>query len=233
MRNAHRRWRRLPVAVGALVAILAAVTIGKSHTPPTGLARTQVLVNTRQSELAAAAPVGADSLWWRASLLGMLLGTQQERNQIARTIGVPADEIGASNAQLANPMVPAALPVAASEAAAVSLPYVLTVYTDNVLPIVSIAASAPDRAQAVRLAQAAVQQLEAGAPTHDTPELQGLSVTEVDPIKGSDVVVSSGGHTKMVTVAVVVFGLWWAGILAIRRFKTRRSRAASAAVAAG
>lgn len=187
-----------------------------------------MLIDTRQSEIAAAAPRGADTLWWRASLLAMLLATQQERNQIARTIGVPADQVASGDVELGSPIVQAALPVAASQAATTTaVPYVLTVSTDNLLPIVRLEASAPDRTGAIRLAQAAVQELQAGASTQDTPMLQGLSIKVANPVQARDVVVSSG-HTKMAAVGLVVFGVWWLGVVAARGLIARRRRRSGA-----
>jgi hypothetical protein len=210
---------------------MAAVAIGQSQPAPTGVARADVLIDTQQSELAAEAPVGAETLWWRASLLGMLLGTQQERSQIARTLGVPVDEVGASDVQLGNPIVPAALPVAASQAAStLSMPYVLKVNTDNVLPVISLEADAPNRTQAARLAQAAVQELRAGTPEHDTRQLQGLNVTEINPVKTRDLTAKSS-RSQTLVVAVIVFGLWWTGVILVRRVRTRGGRRASASAA--
>lgn len=231
MRRSRSVWRRrLPLAGGALVAILAAMTVGRSHAPPIGVATTDVLIDTPQSQVAAAAPRGMDSLWWRATLLGMRLGTQSEQQQIARATGVPAGDVGVSDVELSMPVVPAALPVAALQSSAVNAPYLVTVYTNDVLPVVSIQATAPDRAGAIRLAQAAVQQLKAGVSARYTPQVQGLSIKQVNPVKARDAVPSSG-HTKTIAVALVVFCLWWLGLVAGRRLRARRRRRRDAAPA--
>lgn len=222
--------RRLPLVAGALVAIMAGVTLGASQAPPIGVATTNVLIDTPQSEVAAAAPRGMDSLWWRATLLGMLLGTKSEQQQMARAIGVSADDVGVSDVELATPIVLSALPVAATQSATVNAPYLVTVYTDHVLPVVSIQATAPDRAGASRLAEAAVQQLKAGVSARYTSQIQGLSVKQVSPVKVRDVVISSG-HTKMIAVALVVFCLWWLGLVAGRRLTARHRRRRDAAPA--
>ena len=151
---------------------------------------------------------------------------------MARAIGVPVDEVGSSDVELGNPLVPAALPVAASQAAStLTLPYVLTVQTDNVLPIISLEARAPDRKRAARLAQAAIQELQAGIAQHDVSQLKGLRIKEVNPIKTRDLTAKSS-RTRTLAVAVVVFGLWWAGVALERRLRGRGGGRASAPVAA-
>ena len=162
--------RRILVGVGAILAVAVGFAVGGSPVPPSGLAKADVIVDTPQSALAAAAPRGFDTFYWRATLLAMLLGTDPARQQIARVTGVPEDQIAVTDLELTAPTVPAALPVAAVQAATTTAePYVLTVSTNDVLPVVSIQAAAPDRAGAARLAAAAVSALQTGAPPRDTP----------------------------------------------------------------
>lgn len=204
--------RRIGLGIGVIVAVAAAVAFGRSPVPPSGIANTRVLIDTSRSELLANAPRGLDSLYWRATLLAMRVGTDQARQQMAREIHISADQIAVTDLELTAPANPASLPVAATQAAtATPEQYVLQVYTDDVLPIVSIDTSAPDRAGAARLAQAAVHALQAGAPPRNTSLLQGLSVQQVSPIDAREIP-GGPGHIKMAAIAVVVFGLWCLGL---------------------
>ena len=205
----RRLWRcRIQLAVGALVALAVAVALGGSPVAPSGLAATRILVDTPRSALIATASSGSSTLYWRATLLGMLLGTDSAREQLAREMYVPSSHIAVIDQQLTTPSNPASLPVAAIQAAsAPAEPYVLTVATSNVLPIVAMQASAPDQKGAARLAQAAVRVLQAGASPHDTPQLQGLRITEIDPVRSIQLP-GGAGRTKMFLTAFVVFVLW-------------------------
>jgi hypothetical protein len=216
--------RRIRLGVGAVVAIAVAVALGGSPVPPSGLAKTRVLIDTPRSELLTNAPRGMDTLYWRATLMAMLLGTEPARQQMARETHVSPDQLAVTDLELTAPANPAALPVAAIQAATVTPePYVLRVYTDDVLPIVSIETAAPDRAGAARLAQAAVHALQAGAAPRDTQERQGLSVQQVSPIDAGEIP-GGPGRTKMAAVAVVVFGLWCLGLKLWPRGRPRSGR---------
>jgi hypothetical protein len=200
--------RRIRVGIGAVLALAVAVAVGRSPVPASGLAKTRVVVDTPRSQLVTGAPRGADTLYWRATLLAMRLGTDAARQQLARETQVPADKIAVTDVELTAPSVPASLPTAAVQAATVTPePYVLTVDTNDVLPIVSIETTAPDRVGATRLAEAAVHALQAGASPGDTAAAQGLSIQQVSPIVAR-VIPGGPGRMKMALVAVVVFGLW-------------------------
>ena len=114
--------------------------------------------------------------------------------------------------ELTFPIIPASLPRAAVKAAYSSTrPFALNLHTDDIVPIISITADAPDRASAVRLAEAAVETLEAYTSVTANAELLGLEVRTVTPI---DSVAIPGGQSrkKMAAVFVAVFGMWIAGL---------------------
>ena len=70
-------------------------------------------------------------------------GTPSDR---ALELGITPSLIAVSDLELTAPAAPASLPTAAIQSATMMLePYVLTVHTDDVLPIVWIQATAPDR----------------------------------------------------------------------------------------
>ena len=204
--------RRILVGIGAVVAVVVAVAMGHGATPASGLAKTGVVVDTTASQLVTEAPTNASTLPWRATVLGMLLGTPDERAQMAREIGIPVDQLAVVDTELVAPTIPASLPRAAAEAAAgTTEPYVLTVHTDDSLPIVWIEAAGPAPGAAARLADAAVHALQAGAPTHNTPELQGLNI---HPVGATHVRAIPGGpgKKKLLALAMIVFMLWIVGL---------------------
>jgi hypothetical protein len=209
-------WRRRRlVAVGAIVAIAIAVLMGGSATPPSAGASTRVTLDTPQSQLVTDAPLGSDSLPWRATLLATLLGTDTARERIAGEVGIETGQLALIELELMAPPVPASLPRAAIEAAGViTEPYVLAVHTDDVLPVVAIETSAPDRAGATALAQAAVHALQAGASPRDTEAVQGLRIARMTDID-VEVVPGSSGRTKTAGIAIVLFALWCAGLALI------------------
>jgi hypothetical protein len=204
--------RRIVVIVGAVLAIAVALALGASPTPAGGIAKTRVVVDTPRSQLVYDAPHGVDTLYWRATLLAMELGTDAARQQMAAEMHVPASQIATTELELTAPSTPASLPNAAVQAASVtSAPYVVKVNTDDVLPVISIDTSAPDRAGAARLAQAAVHALQTGTPSTDSAEVQGLSVEQVSPIVPREIAGQSG-RTKMAAIGVLLFGMWCLGV---------------------
>ena len=204
--------RRLLVLLGAFLAAGAAYALGASPTPSRGFASTRVLVDTSRSQLVADDPVFAETLAWRATLAAQTLGTEDNRRSIAAAAGIPPTSLEVTDLELTFPIIPASLPRAAVQAAYSSTrPFALNLHTDDVVPIISITADAPDRASAVRLAEAAVETLEAYTSVTANEELLGLEVRTVTPI---DSVAIPGGQSrkKMAAVFVAVFGMWIAGL---------------------
>jgi hypothetical protein len=205
--------RRILVALGGLLAVAVAVTLAHPAAP-SGWAKTRVALDTPKSQLVTDAPAGADGLPWRATLLATLLGADPARDQIAREARIPTDRLAVIDLELTAPPVPASLPRAATTAAAVATePYVLTVHTDDVLPVVSIETTAPDRAGAVRLAGAAVHALQAGASPRSTRELQAFTVERIAAMESVEI--PGGGRMKMAAMAIFLFGLWCASLILI------------------
>lgn len=201
----RRRWRR--IAAGTVVGILVAMAIGTSHTPSLGYAKVQVIIDTPRSALVDAAPGGIDTLYWRASVLGLTLGTNRARGQMARAIGVPVDQLAVTNNNLAEPSIPAALPVAATQAATNATDSSLAVTTDGILPVVGVEATAPTPARAGRLALAAVHLLQAGSSPQSTAAAQRLNIRPAGPIQTRVVPGATSGKRTAEAVIGVLF-LW-------------------------
>jgi hypothetical protein len=219
-------WRqRLLVALGLALALAVALSLGAATTSR-GVAQSRLVLDTPTSQLIAPDPPGADTLPWRASLMAHLLRSDDLRRQIAAKAGVPPWQLAVIDPALREPEVAASLPTGAAEAAAVTgAPYAVTVeITDEVLPIITILAEAPDRRRAVSLDRAAAEVLTSLAPPPDAPRaIQGFVVEDVGPARSKTLETVS--YVKPVGAAVVVFGLWCIGLLlTVRLVRPRRPR---------
>jgi hypothetical protein len=126
-------WRRRLALLGGVVAALA-VLVGLGGTKPmtttAAEAWTRVAIDTHDSQLVAAAPAGADTLAWRATLIAHLMATQSLTQQIASRLGVKSDRVTVVDPTLTQPLVGTDLAAAAAKAATADVltPYVLNVY---------------------------------------------------------------------------------------------------------
>jgi hypothetical protein len=234
LRVASVLWRRrIALALGLLA--VAGLWIAKGATPPAsaGAAFTRVALDTPKSQLVDSAPAGAATLAWRASLLAHLVATDAVKRQVAARLRVPAQRLAVVDPTLAVPAVPASLPRAVADAAAVTgAPYVLSVYlADGSLPIVSIDAAAPDRGAAIRLARAAAGVLESESTSPRAPRMQQFVVQSIAPIHARTLQ-AGGGRMKTAAAAALLLGLWCAAVVCgpalVRRAPRPRRRVAAA-----
>lgn len=213
-------WRRRLVLVGALVASIAAfVALGGSRSSgaTSAIAWTQVTLDTPHSQLAAAAPAGADTLSWRASLLTHLMATDASTRELASRLGVTQNELGVVDLRLSVPLVQTSMAVASSEAGFLAAtPYSADVFLpDPTLPVISIEATAPQSSSAQRLAKAAVAILNLQAspggrfsssiPTDADPRrrtLQPFGIARVAPVQ---VMLVRASTTSLKPVAGALF----------------------------
>ena len=114
-------WRRRLVLVGALVAAVAAFVVlagsRSSGATSSAVAWTQATLDTPRSQLAAAAPTGADTLPWRASLVVHLMATNASTREIASRLGVNPNELEVVDPSLSAPTVQTSMAAASAEAA--------------------------------------------------------------------------------------------------------------------
>lgn len=222
----RRRWRFL--VAGAVVAIVLVVAIGPPPKSTSGVAWTRVTLDTPKSQVVESDPKGADTLPWRAALLVHLMATDDTVRQLARRVGVGPDELAVVDPALADPQVAASMPVDAAQAASFTVaPYVLKVYIRvSALPMITIEASAPDADGAKRVAQAAVDILEAESSPAETPyasriltgggaalKYQAYFIEAVAPVRAKDVVANTQ-PTKQIAVGLI-FGAWCAAVLLV------------------
>jgi hypothetical protein len=206
------------VAIGMLAAIAVGVLASRGEAKQTGTASARVVLDTAKSQLIYRDPSGGDTLGWRGVLLAELAGSRPVADRIAKEVGIRRKQLVVVYPDLAEPVMPATLPSRAAQAARVtSQKYVLTVRFDDVLPIISLDAQAPDRAAAARLAEAATSALKAvGTSEPVTAQIQGLVVERVGPVH-SKAVIDRPQPLLGVALAVSLFGLWCAGVALVPR----------------
>ena len=172
-----------------------------------GVANERVLVDTPDSIVADLNPSGAASLLAHAQLLADLFSSQPIRLAIAREA-----HISVQNLSVIPPAVAGAAPVQTPLATATVAPAraaTLTIGVDSTLPLVSIAAQAPNREQANELATGAVAALRG--------YLQSVAMSQNIPASRQPVIQALGGQSGTTTEgpsralggigALVVFGL--------------------------
>ena len=236
--------RRLPLAAGVFGAVAILVALGgtKPVTTPSAVAWTGVALDTPKSQLVDVAPSGADTLAWRASLLTHLMATESSTQELARRLGVGNDQVTVVDPALALPLVPTAMAQAAATASQTVAPYVLTVSVESdTLPVISIEAAAPHRADAERLADAAVAVLESQASPggHFISQIvtggkgfrrQAFVVEQVAPVRVK-LLQATALPIKAIGASFFVFLVWSAGVLVLPGL-SRRIRAYGGAVPA-
>jgi hypothetical protein len=213
--------RPILTAIGAVAAIAAGVLAGSGETTKTGTASARLVVDTAKSQLIHQAPTGADTLLWRTVMLADLTASRPLMDRIASEVGVRRNQVVVVQPELAVPVIPATLPSrAAAVAGVIPEEYVLTVRFDELLPIISLEAEAPDRRAAARLVEAAGDALkDTGTPVRMTPRIQGLAVESVGPVR-SKTIIDRPQPLLGVGIAIVVFTVWSAGVALIPRVRS-------------
>ncbi|HEY1276625.1 MAG TPA: hypothetical protein VGF25_17070 [Thermoleophilaceae bacterium] len=204
---------RVLLVLGALLAIGAGLALARGQTTHTGVASARMVLDTPDSQLLLPTPQGADSLGWRAALLASLMSSHPVRERIAHDVGLRPDRLVVIEPRLITPTTPTALAPRAIEASTeTTARHVLTVRYDPELPIVTLEAHAPDRGGAARLAGAAIRELRAEAtPPSDTPGMQKVVVEAFGKPRVAEIA-HRPSRMLPVAAAVVLFGLWCAGL---------------------
>lgn len=237
-------WRRRLVLAGALLASVAAFVVlagsRSSGATSSAVAWTQATLDTPRSQLVAAAPAGADSLPWRASLIVHLMASGASTRELASRLGVNQNELEVVDPSLSAPTVQSSMAVASAEAATQgATPYAVVVFlADPGLPVISIEAGAPQPSEAQRLAAATVAVLKSQAspggsfsspiPTDSDPiarTLQPFGIDQVAPIQVK-LFPASTLSLKAIAGALFVFVLCCVlGVQLARRLRPRRALA--------
>jgi hypothetical protein len=218
------RRRRLLVAVGALLSLLAGAAIVAQAVPvPAKLTGRDAAIGAASGRvLLAAAPQRTlllqaqltDSLGTRAQLLANLVATDDERTAIARAAGLAPDQVSVRGPSSGPPTLATPLAVEATQAATLSgAPYGLAVTTDPQVPIVSLKATGPDAARAARVVNAATDRLDELIARRSSGAPQ-IRIERLGPSVRSTIV-EYAHPAAGVAVAFVMFGLWCAGIIIV------------------
>ncbi len=210
--------RPILVAIGAVLAIAVGVLAAGGKTERSGTASARLVLDTARSQLIHQAPRGSETLAWRAVLLAELAGSKALTDDIAGGAGIRPNELVVVYPELADPFLPAILPTRAAEVARVtSEKYILTVRFDEMLPMISLEAEAPDRGTAIRLVTAAKVAIDdAGTSTQVGPQIQSLVVESAGPVR-SKTIVNKPQPLLGVVLAILLFGIWSAGVAVIPR----------------
>jgi hypothetical protein len=204
--------RRVAVAVGVVLAVALVVMKGPSEKASAGVVTARVALFTPRSQIVDAHADTTDTLSWRAVIVADQLVSSSVQRRIARQMGVGTQELAIVDTSLAEPMVPASLPRAASEAAtAVARPYLVSVYADGIQPIITLSVLAPDSPRALRLTQTAIEALRRSAPTKGGKGVSRFSVDSVTPARAKSVTVG-GGWMASVGMGVALLIFWTIGV---------------------
>ena len=218
---AFGRWLRrhpVPVVLGALVAGVVGLMAMRGETHTFGVATTRLVVDTPDSQLLNPAPKGAETLPWRSGILAEMTATGSSIRRMARDMGIPASSVAAISTNLTDPEMPSMLIGHALEAEAERPePYLVAVGFDERLPLITIATTAPDRARAARLANAATTELihiTSATATGGNPP--GIVVEKIGPPRSKAVVEQPLRRLGAFAFAVV-FILWCLGFALLSR----------------
>jgi hypothetical protein len=209
--------RRLLVALGAVLAVAAALLAGRALQDGTGYGSgsARLVLDTSRSQLVEAAPAGAPTLPMRARLLAIKLASDAGRADIGRAAGVPTDQLTVlSPADKALPVVET--PLVKQVGGAVSganAPYVVELFTPEETPMISIKTSAVDPARARKLADAAQAGLHELLVEADRSESRGFVLRTVAPVRATWVVTPSRRPYFMLAAALMVFCLWCGSVV--------------------
>jgi hypothetical protein len=224
--------RRLALAIGVLVAVLAAVfslyrpdgLALKSRSLQYSSATTQVFVDTPSSVLGnltqALPPLQA-----RATVYANFMASPSVLQLIGEKAGIPGDQIYAAGP--IDPLVPRIVqePTAVQrnvEITGETTPYRLNFNDDPNLPQIGIYSQAPTTAEAVRLAEASVQALKqylAGLQNSENIPPQSRAVIRQLGSANGHVVDGGIGKALACLAFLGVFLLWCVMILVVVRFR--------------
>jgi len=218
------------VVVAMLFALLAAGALERHRggdQPATASA--QVLVDTPHSLLsdlrAQDEAVGA-----QAALLPDLLADARQVQAIAALAHVPAASLSVALPDATTPIKPSPLADRAAATASREAVFALTIRTSTLLPIVTIDATAPDRAAAMRLAQATVATLRSLTAARAPAPSRALSVKVVEPTRAMPVAAGGSPRLLIVAIALLIVVSWCTAVVVGQRFvrASARHRAAPA-----
>lgn len=239
--------RRLLVAIGFALATMVALLMSfsvKLGLPPSfdgrqftvGIGSAGVLVDSPSSQIAdlgdSESKADVTSLSARAQLLGNLMATSPLKDQIARRAGVAPERMLALPPTVGPAVEPSLLDTGGTKLRASDREVnVLSIYVNELLPIITADAQAPTAAVAARISSAAVTELQlylrSVAAADQVPDARQLVLEALGPARSATV---QRGPRKLFSVIgfLAVFGLWCTAVVTAAGFR-RGWKAAAAA----
>jgi hypothetical protein len=227
------RRHRLLVAAGVALTILVALMMAYqvSFMPPSlaskqrtsGVATARVIIAARTQPAFDLESEITDTLGTRAALLADLLSNDDVRARIARGAGLKPDEVAVLTPVWGPPTIDIALPLSATEAAALAYePYVLSVTSAGKIPIIALRATGPDPVRAAKVANAGIAAIGALI-ANRSPGRPNIVVERLGPAQARAIVT---GPKKAIAIAtaIVLFAVWCTGIVFLSWFTARRRR---------
>lgn len=214
--------RRLALVLGALVAAAVGVAAGgylpvgplASPERRSAIATAEIQIDTRRPLAVDLRATGA-TIGDQSVMLGQRLAADDTRALIARRAGVPPRDLAvlSSRTEIAGRASPVAR-AAVDAASSVQSRFRLTISSPSEAPIISVAAAAPDRRTARRLAGAAADALELVIAAPTTVKKR-LVVKPLAPPRTEAVV--TGGPKPLLGVLAALLGFvgWcWCAVVA-------------------
>lgn len=220
---------RILSVFGLLAGLAAGLALGGAvpgssagRTITSSTANVRVLLDTNHS-LVNDLRAQADTIDAQAILLADLLAAPAQTRVIARAAGVAPSAVAVLRPQATSP--PKASPLATRDAS-LSSPAraTVSVETSDLLPIVAFEATAPDPAQAARLAGGAVSALRSVAVARASRPALALRVTQLGPVRRGGVTTSGGHETVLAAGAGILVVVLWSVTIVIVDGLARRWR---------
>jgi len=225
IKTLRARWIATGIVVALAVAAALAVRLS-SHTVPTGVATTQILVDSPSSELAN---LNQDPtpLISRASVFAQVMTSNTVLQYIAKAAGVGGDQLTASgpysgSGEVLNTITPSE--ARSSQVVAEKAPYRLTFVAQQNEPVITATVQGPTELDAARVANSvyagtkayvAAAQQEGHTPTEHRVTLRQLGPAEAGTV-------NSSSRTTMEIAALL--GVLTLGVLLIVGFEGLRRR---------
>jgi hypothetical protein len=217
---------RLAVLLGLPLAALIGLTmVYQVSLFPPGLASRQTTSVAAAQRVLIAAPdqptFGLDAITHgtlgtlpsRAILIADMLSADAVSDEIARAVGIDPKQLTVLGPAMGKPPLEIALAEAATEAAAAPTgPYLLMASADGHIPIISLTASAPDNATALRLTAAATTSIRriikarSGTTAPLSAEPLGVPFSKA---------IVDGPHKSMGLGAALVFFIFWCSAITL------------------
>ena len=209
-----RRWRW--AAAGALIAVaIAALAALGVETRPSAVAEVKVLVDTRGSRTVNLAN-GAEAIATQANLLAQAVLGDQQREALARAVGVGSRDLDISVSSTIAPPRPSRLAEHVEKVAgAPAQPYRLELIVSSDVLIVTVRATAPTINDALRLSDAAANLMNVIALARAPSRSRGLVVAPLGTVTARPLPATGNERLPGIAVALVAFVLWCGAVVVL------------------